>query len=213
MDAEVEDIVEMRDRLDALTAKDEIRGVLTRYARATDRGDVDLLKTCYFEDGIDAHGEAFVGNAHEFAEFMLGADQLGQLRDYRHYITNTTIELDEDRAFVESSFLCTLELPLTGGGYADGQAEGRYFDVFLCREGEWKIWRRLMQSEKYIWRLREAQPFASDGRPEGIHSKWPDDPVYQRYAVPKLIPPPFRVEGNPWEYLRHALDDLAKDCR
>ena len=31
MDAEVEDIVEMRDRLDALTAKDEIRGVLTRY--------------------------------------------------------------------------------------------------------------------------------------------------------------------------------------
>jgi len=187
MDAEVEDIVEMRDRLDALTAKDEIRGVLTRYARATDRGDV--------------------------AYFLLGADQLGQLRDYRHYITNTTIELDEDRAFVESSFLCTLELPLTGGGYADGQAEGRYFDVFLCREGEWKIWRRLMQSEKYIWRLREAQPFASDGRPEGIHSKWPDDPVYQRYAVPKLIPPPFRVEGNPWEYLRHALDDLAKDCR
>lgn len=202
-----EAFAQLARRVEELTAKEEIREVLHRYGRATDRGDVELLKTCYFDDAIDAHGEAFVGDAHEFAEFILGPEQLGQLRDYRHYITNTMIELDGDRAFVESSFLCTLELSLGDGNFADAQAEGRYFDVFQCRDGEWKIWRRLMQSEKYVWHQRDPQPFGSNGRPDGIHSKWPDDPVYRRFEVPNLIPEPVRMDQNGFAMLEQIFQE------
>jgi len=209
MGSDADAIAELERRLDLMVAKEEIRDVLHRYARATDRGDVGLLKSCYFADAIDAHGEAFVGNAYEFADFILGSDQLGQLRDYRHYITNTMIELDGDQAFVESSFLCTLELELADGNHADAQAEGRYFDIFQCRGGTWRIWRRLMQSEKYLWRLREPQPFHGDSRPDGIDSKFPDDPVYLRFEVPRLIPEPFRSDGNPWRFLQEAFKNSA----
>ena len=42
--------------------------VLTRYCRALDRADLEMMKSVYWEDAIDIHG-VFEGNAHEFAGF------------------------------------------------------------------------------------------------------------------------------------------------
>jgi ketosteroid isomerase-like protein len=207
-DDSASELAELRRQLDQLTSKDAIRDVLSRYARSTDRGDLEMLKSCYWEDAFDAHGAAFAGNAAEFAEFILGPDQLGALPDVRHLITNVMIDLDGDRAFSESSFLCTLEVPLNGGGVADAQSEGRYFDVFKRRNGEWRIWRRLMQSEKMVWRVRPEQPFPSQvpGREAKRH---PTDPVYLAFDFPELLPDPFRPEGNPWAGIARALEAIV----
>jgi len=59
-DAEIDDLIARRDIYD----------VLTRYSRALDRADVELMKTVYWPDGIDNHG-VFNGNAAEFAEFIV----------------------------------------------------------------------------------------------------------------------------------------------
>ena len=66
-----------------------------------------------------------------------------------------------------------------------------------------------MQSEKYLWRLREPQPFHGDSRADGIDSKFPDDPVYLRFEFPRLIPEPFRSDGNPWRFLQEAFKNSA----
>jgi len=58
-----EDVVELIDR-------QKCYDVLTRYCRALDRADVELMRSVYWEDGMDDHG-VFQGNAHEFADFII----------------------------------------------------------------------------------------------------------------------------------------------
>jgi hypothetical protein len=76
-------------RLAELQAKEDIREVLYRYARAVDRCDIDLLKSVYHEDAVDAHGLTFCGNAHDFADFIVPA--MRQALTNRHAISNEHI--------------------------------------------------------------------------------------------------------------------------
>ena len=46
----------LEERLEKLEAHDEIRSCLTRYCRALDWVDEDLLKTCFVEDGYIDYG-------------------------------------------------------------------------------------------------------------------------------------------------------------
>ena len=62
----------LEQRLAALEAevqerkeREAIREVIHRYCQAVDRCDLEMLKSCYWEDGYDDHG-FFAGNAHEF---------------------------------------------------------------------------------------------------------------------------------------------------
>ena len=54
--------------LDRMLARDAIREVLARYARAIDRADDALLKSCYFDDAIEEHGSSFTGRAHAYVD-------------------------------------------------------------------------------------------------------------------------------------------------
>lgn len=206
-----QEIAALQRQVEELTAREAIREVLHRYARATDRFDVALLKSCYWTGAFDAHGGAFAGDAHEFAEFILGPNQLAQLPDLRHLISNTMIDLDldHDRAFVESAFVCTIELSFGDSKTADAQSEGRYFDLFERRKGEWKIWRRLMQSEKMVWRIRPPQPVPSQA-PDVAAKRFPSDPVYLGFDFPEVLPAPSRPEGNPWSFIATAIERLAQ---
>jgi SnoaL-like domain len=72
-------------RLDELEARDDIVQGLFRYARAVDRSDRALLKTCYHPDAIDVHW-IFNGNAMQFADYII--PQIGASRSVRHCISN-----------------------------------------------------------------------------------------------------------------------------
>ena len=182
----------------ALQDREAIREVLHRYCRATDRADVELLKSCYHPDAVDFHGAAFSGNAHEFAEHVLSSENLGALSDVRHYITNTMIDLQEDRAFVESSFLCTLALQLPSGGAADAQSEGRYLDLFERRSDQWRISRRVMFSQKLVWSRQPEQPGGMPAVSADFSHRYPDDPVYLGFEIGEAIGADFRAEGDLW---------------
>lgn len=126
--------------IEELIARSQIMDVLYRYCRAVDRGDVDELRTIYHADGTDTHG-SFDGLGADFAPYIVdkmdAATLLGQ-----HHITNAIIELEGDKARVESYFLAIQPYNSVEGEHLLGLVGGRYLDLFEQRAGRWAIARR-----------------------------------------------------------------------
>jgi hypothetical protein len=123
------------ERLAALEDREAIRDVLHRYARGADRRDVTLMKSCYWPDATDCHW-FFNGNAHAFCEYVV--EQLLQVDNSQHSITNAMFDFEGDRAFVESQWYLVHHIPLEDGEDSRclaQQGEGRYIDVFERRHG------------------------------------------------------------------------------
>jgi hypothetical protein len=130
----------MNDPVRDLLAKDEIRGVLMRLARGTDRRDGALIRSCYHPDAIDDHG-AFHGGPAEFADWVARA--LSIFESTMHVLGNIGIELVGDVAHVES--YCTAHHvfpPHDPGGARDNVLGLRYVDRFEKRGGRWLIAKR-----------------------------------------------------------------------
>lgn len=49
--------------LETVIARQDINDCIMRYARGIDRGDADLLLSCYWEDAHEIHGPAYNGPA------------------------------------------------------------------------------------------------------------------------------------------------------
>jgi hypothetical protein len=56
--------------LSELLAEKEIRQVLFRYCRGVDRGDAELIASCYHEGAIDVHGK-YRGDGREFGAYAV----------------------------------------------------------------------------------------------------------------------------------------------
>ena len=115
--------------LNSLVAELEIRRVLARYCRAVDRGDVALLKSVYHPDATDDHG-TFQGSGWDFAEALVPEMDKSSLNS-QHHVTNVLIELDGDRARVESYVLALHPVrDRETGAETHALAGGRYLDRF-----------------------------------------------------------------------------------
>ena len=149
LDADIEDLINRRD----------IYAVLTRYSRALDRCDVELMKSVYWPDGTDSHG-VFDGNAAEFAEFIVREIQ-NWFEVTMHAIMNVHMEIKGDHAATETYLFAYHKVraekadSIFGSRYMQmfkGQGldpahhhfyyGGRYLDYFERRNGEWRILRR-----------------------------------------------------------------------
>nr|WP_087574129.1 nuclear transport factor 2 family protein [Sphingomonas sp. CDS-1] len=144
-----------------LQDRQEIQHLLTRYARAIDRLDIDLLKSLYHPDARDDHA-SFKGTAQEFAEHAIAF-----LRDAfvttMHHVTHSHISVNGDEAAAESYYYAYHRMEgdhakvagFFGTTYADqcsanGTLDdgheficgGRYVDRLSRRNGEWRISRR-----------------------------------------------------------------------
>ena len=117
-----------------------IRKVLTKYCRGIDRCDGELLKSVYWPDAVDNHG-VFNGTAMDFVEHIIPA--LKRLQHTMHQISNVLIDLDGDRAKVET-YVCAYHIGETEKGLRDLIFLGRYLDRFERRNGEWRIAERLV---------------------------------------------------------------------
>lgn len=142
-----------------------IRTVLARYARAVDRLDWDLLRTCYHSDAHEDRGR-YVGPVDGFFAWIRGV--LEGLEGAWHLIGTPLIELEGDVASVESYCLAVQR-----AGEEDRLIPCRYCDRFERRDGEWRIARRVAVYES-AW----TRP-ASDAPPLGATSRRDrDDPAY-----------------------------------
>jgi hypothetical protein len=125
----------LQPELQRLVDESAIRRVLSRYSRAIDRRDYDLLRTCYHPDAVDEHGW-YDGDVDGFVEYL----RSGHLADFEsHFLGNPHIEVEGDVAWTE-----TYCLALHRTGVRDRLQHVRYLDRFEKRDGDWRIAHRVV---------------------------------------------------------------------
>lgn len=155
-----------------LLDKEAIREATLRYSRGVDRHDDDIAMEAYHSDATDDHG-FFIGPASGFIQ-RAGGIHAREFDVHHHYTTNQTIELDGDKAHVETYFLCALrrkEGPIDIMG-------GRYIDRFEKRVGKWAIAHRTCVVE---WHGELARPATELDPTLFMGGSWSKaDPSYRR---------------------------------
>jgi 3-phenylpropionate/cinnamic acid dioxygenase small subunit len=182
----------LEERLAALLAKEEIRDVLYRYCRAVDRGDLELMKSCYHPDARDDHG-FFSGLAWDFADYVLPI--LAQLELSIHSLSNPLIELSGSKAYVETHWSVIHRLKRSGK-FTDLWHQGRYLDEFELRSGQWKILSRVcvVDAERSVDAVNFLN-FIPQNDPHKVHTgnRGTHDPVYKLQTINSLIRPQFAL--------------------
>jgi SnoaL-like domain len=106
------------------------------HARGVDRGDRDLLRSCYHPDAIEEHGGRYTGNAYVYIDEAV--KRIQSMGPMQHLLGSSHIELQGDMARVET-YVLTFYRPSTTAGDLDTLTGGRLLDRFERRNGEWKI--------------------------------------------------------------------------
>lgn len=172
-----------------IIAKDKIKDTLYKYCRGVDRCDLELLRSCYWPDSFDDHGRFFSGNGYEFCEKIIPV--LKQIESTTHSVGNFLIDVDGDRAFSECqwSIVHRFREP---NCLLDWHHQGRYLNIFECRDGEWKI--KVHRIVKTSDRLHITRDMDDAMREAGIlkteetvpvlwGDRFPNDPVYQGFNI------------------------------
>lgn len=154
--------------IETLLARQDIHDVMMRYARGIDRGDGDLLLSCYWDDAVEVHGSAYNGPA---VPYLKGAAQ--RVTDnnvtMQHFVANVHVEFDgDDTAWVESYVLTFARFAKDGEDW-DTLTGARSYDKFVRRQGEWRIlhrrvafdWNRDMPKSE-TWALGVFDPASPD---------------------------------------------------
>lgn len=137
-----------------LLAKSEIQDLLARYARGVDRYDVELVRSCFFEDAVDDHGD-HCGVRDKFVEWWSNASGSETMAHVSHFIGNCLIEFAADDVAVgETYFICHMLLSSESDavrkmllaspssnemGTSPIVVQGRYIDRFEKRAETWLI--------------------------------------------------------------------------
>ena len=122
-------------QLDELIAREEIKDVIKRLARGTDRLDEELMASCYHPDGFDDHN-SFRGSGTEFAKWV--CDVLPHFDATHHFIADPYIRVDGDVAQCD-----TYCIAHHVRGDSDMVLALRYVDRFERRGGRWLIAKRV----------------------------------------------------------------------
>lgn len=150
-----------------------IQDVLHLHSRGLDRLDAQVIKSAYWPEADVDYG-SFKGNAHQFAELVVGA--LGQHYELtRHCLTNTLVAFEGDTARSES---CVTAGHLLVGAHEEMLFYGRYLDRLQKRGGQWKILHRqvVMDWSKRIPVEDERTSAAFAELAKGTNGA--DDPLY-----------------------------------
>lgn len=165
----------LESALRTLLDKQAITEVLHRYARACDRADEQLLRSCFHPDSVHRHGR-FNGTSADFCTLAMKIILGTKLE--KHLVTNALIELEGDTAISESSYVAYhRQVNRETGEEEDFFSGGRFIDRFERRQGEWRIASRigLIDYERF-------EPVTERGiakLPASARSqRYPDDELY-----------------------------------
>jgi len=163
-------VTEIKDRM-------EIRELMSRYGRAVDRLDKDLLLSVYHRDAVDDHG-CYVGDPEVFAECALSMHAETNTLT-QHIVTNHVCDLDGDTAHTETYWMY-VGMNRTGEPYSMGG--GRYVDRLEKRDGRWGIVTRKCLMD---WTTGGRANYLTDAENAAVADMEPStrdkrDPSYQR---------------------------------
>ncbi len=165
----------------ALLDKQAIYECLNRYCRGIDRFDADAVRSAYWPDAQDDHGE-FVGNVEDFITWVFALHELNQIST-QHQLTTHNIELDGDEAHTETYYIYTVR----NRDESVWIAGGRYVDRLTKRDGDWRILNRYCITEWSGTISEGPVPYLDipDVHASGVPSRDRTDPSYLRPLVNK----------------------------
>jgi hypothetical protein len=182
---------EQQEFLAQLKAEREIAKVLALAARASDRGDLNLQRTCYHDDALDNHG-MFNGPVDDFFAWLGPHHENYDI--FLHYMGPPSIEVEGTRAFTETYATAVTQLkphaaynltvaPTATHGF-------RFLDEFEQRDGAWKILKRTVVFEwtKTDW-ATPPKPPAPPGSTAVQPSRSSEDFVYKLGGGILMRPP------------------------
>jgi hypothetical protein len=123
-------------RLRDLLVRDRLHELEMAYCRGVDRRDPELLRSIFFDDAVEEHGDMFRGSADEFAEWVF-ASFLPAFENTTHYVLNEWYRVDGDRAEGETHRI-SYHRPVDGAG-PQRFAACRTFTRYECRDDVWRI--------------------------------------------------------------------------
>lgn len=147
-------------RLRRVLALQDIRDLMSRYARGVDRRDWDQVRDCYHPDARDEHG-SYRGSVAGFIEWV-SARHAG-IPACVHFLGNSTVELESDTRAVGETYFVALQrnTPEAEAGAEaaprDDIVFGRYLDRFEDRGAGWRI-----AARQVVYDLVQVKPL--DGR-------------------------------------------------
>jgi len=172
----------LSDKLQRLIDKDEIRDLMSRYARGVDRGDWGLVRETYHPDATDDHGD-YNGGVDGFIAFAKA--RTGGATQVMHFLGQCLIEFaGADTAIVETYFFTAHTLGpdaqrqyrVAGNGAVQLSQYGRYVDRVERRAGAWKIARRIVVFEATRLATGDVPPL----KPEWAgYRRDREDPIYR----------------------------------
>jgi hypothetical protein len=176
----------MYDGADIQQLVDEraIRDVISRYSRALDRHDYDLLASLFHPDAIDEHGH-YNGSASGFVEWMRAGAQPGTY--WSHHLGNQIIDFTSASvAEVETYCLALCRRPPTGKlallsrsrgeGHQEILLRVRYLDRMERRNDVWRIaHRRVVYAPCMLIDCADEFPLTPEMLRDGDRKS---DPVY-----------------------------------
>ena len=132
----------MPPSLDLVFAEREITRVLYRYAQGVDRRVFDQIESCYWPDGSD---NRVSGSVADYIAWL--REVLPNVATSTHQYTNVLIDVDLPAGIASSEAYC-----FNASVFADPAAQGaarlttvlRYLDEWQCRDGEWRIFTRVV---------------------------------------------------------------------
>jgi hypothetical protein len=128
--------------LGLLLAREEIRDVLLRRARGTDRLDMDMILSCHHRDSTEPHFGSVEIGVEDFEK--IGLPFVSAFASTQHFLGSASIAINGDVAQVETpAVVHHLSQPDDAGRQSDWILGMRYLDRFERRDGRWLIARRL----------------------------------------------------------------------
>ena len=125
-------------RLRELLVKDRLHELEMAYCRGVDRRDAELLRSIFFEDAIEEHGEMYRGSARDFVDWVMDKF-MPRYELTTHYVLNEWYRVDGDRAEGETHRLSYHRERASDGSATEAIAACRTFNKYECRDGVWKI--------------------------------------------------------------------------
>ena len=159
--------------LQQLIDRAAIQDLMARYARGVDRRDWALVRSTFHPDAHDDHGE-YKGGVDGFIAWVSRRHE--NVVQSVHFLGNCLIEFTSpDVALVETYYIArqtygadatAARSMISGGDVKPGPVEaeiwGRYIDIVVRRNGEWRTVRRIVAFEIMQAAAATSHPLKAD---------------------------------------------------
>jgi len=132
----------MKKTIEDVVAEAAIKDLQIRYCRSCDRMDFELMRSCFHPDATTDYG--FFGGSVD--DFIAAAQaQLPAFVRTTHNTGNQLVEVNGDTAWAEHYTVATHRMAEDAvGPERDFVTAVRYIDRVECRNGDWRIAKRVL---------------------------------------------------------------------